>query len=700
MRRIGLYLVIPIAAAALVCAVVHLSASEDPNDLGSRIDRLKALGEERRVEAIRALTQVPKEDAENAVALLLALVALTDQSVAVRAVAAASVADLDTRYPNDARSAVCALALGKVLAEDPDLRVKIVVGQALGRFSNKETAALALVKAAQDAEDDWQTAVGAIDGLALCDTKLASVFLASQILSNPNPSVKQRAAIAIGQHGVGALDSLLKMTVGVAGFPGFAGNSEYVTTVAYYAVKKIVAKTTWEQCLELIKHDDSVVRRSAAARLVELDRKRGTDVVQTHLTSGGTYRGDAKVMQGNVFDAVKIDLTVADGRLTLEKKGGSWKLSAPKGSKAVKAEESAVTDLLNALRDLMASVWVDVPADKKVYGLDKPRAEIVLSIRGSTTDERILVGSESKSGLLAYVQLAASASVAVVRVEGVRKLLTPVLGYRDRSVMRFVKSRADRIELARKDTTVVLAKEKGTWKMIEPVSADADTDAVNDLLADMSSLKATQIAGEGDLPRYGLDKPGLKVTVRVQPPEPKLHVLHVAKEGEKVYGVVIGGNLVYELSQAVYDNLTAEMHDRKPLKFETSKATGVDVVGGEKPLKFAKKDDKWSYVPDPHFTIDEKKVTDLLTGLHNLKVERYVAYAAKDLKPFGLDKPDLTVTIRQEDAKPIIMLLSKADKDGKRKATIKAEPGKMKVFIVTKSDVEKFAKKVGDFAKS
>lgn len=466
---------------------------------------------------------------------------------------------------------------------------------------------------------------------------------------------------------------------------------------------------------------------------------------------------DKKLTQAKVLNAEKIDLTVEGQHLSLEKKNGSWRIVKPKPGKA---EQTAVSDLLNALRDLTASGWEDGPKDKKAYGLDKPRAEIVLGIKGATTAERFLVGGNTKSGLLTYVHQAASPSIAVVKLDDAKKLLAPALSYRDRSIMTFAKARADQIELTKAGTTIVLAKQKDAWKMTQPVSADADADAVNDLLGDLSSLKASQIAGEGDLVKFGLDKPELlKLTVRVQPepkpkpkpaskpttttaaatqattraatkpatqpmvaskpatqsavaskpatkpaPEkprkPKTHVLLVAKKGDKVYAALPKGKLIYELSTSVYDNLAAELHQRKPIEFETSKVVSVNVAGGEKPLEFARKDDTWSYVPDPHLSIDEKKVKDMLTGLHDLKAERFLSYTAKDLKPFGLDAPDLTVTITLEDKKTITMILAKPDKDGRRNATIKAEPGTMKVFIATKSDVEKFAKKISDFVKS
>jgi len=451
---------------------------------------------------------------------------------------------------------------------------------------------------------------------------------------------------------------------------------------------------------------------------------------------------DAKVTQARVLDAHKIDVTVGGARTVLEKQGDLWKITAPT---AGKAENSAVNDLLNAINDLKASDWVDQPKDKKAYGLDKPVAEIVLAIKGSAAAERILVGGNTESGLLTYVHQAASPSIAVVKLDSVKKLTVSPLAYRDRSVLHFAKHRADQIELTSKGTPIVLVKKEGVWKMTRPVAAEADGDAVNDLLGDLSALKASQIAGEGDLAAFGLDKPELTVAVTVQPPPPETrptttsaattttaatattratttaaslpathpvptrpappparYVLNVSKKNDKVYAALPDGKLVYELPDSTYNHLRAEMHDRKPLKFETSQTVGVEVVGGdvEKPLKFSKKDDKWTYTPDPHLAVDEQKVKDLLTALHDLKVERYESYAATDLKPFGLDRPALTVAVTLEGNKTLTMRLSAADKDGKRKAALDAEPGKIKVFVVTKDDVEKFVKKVGDFAKA
>ncbi len=430
---------------------------------------------------------------------------------------------------------------------------------------------------------------------------------------------------------------------------------------------------------------------------------------------------DPKVTHARILDAHKIELTVGEGRLVLEKEGLEWKMTSPM---AAKAEQSAVNDLLNALNDLKATDWVDQPKDKKEYGLDKPGAEIVLGIKGSAQAERILVGGNTESGLLAYVHQAASPSIAVVKLDAAQKLKVNPLSYRDRTVFKFDRPQADRVELTRGTAKTVLTKQGGSWKLTAPIAADADTDAVNDLMGDLSALKASQIVGEGDLGKFGLDKPELTVSVTVQPPppatasapassqaaskpatkpaEPKQYVLLVNRKDDKVYAVVAGGKVVYELGKNVYTNLSNEVHERKPLKFETSQAVGVEVVGGdvEKPLKFGKQNDKWSYLPDLHLAVDEQKIKDLITAVHDLKVERFDSYAASDYKAAGLEAPVLTVTVRLEGNKSVVMRIGAADKDGKRKAALEAEPGKIKVFVITKADVEKFAKKVSDFAKA
>ncbi len=443
-----------------------------------------------------------------------------------------------------------------------------------------------------------------------------------------------------------------------------------------------------------------------------------------------------QVTQAKVLDARKINLKVAGKSITLEKKGGTWRMVAPSKGKV---DAAAVSDLLSTLNGLKAVSWVDKPGkDKAKYGLDKPRAEITLNIKGQPAVERILVGGDTESGMLTYVHQAASPPVAVVKLDQAKKLLAPVSSYRDRSILTLSKARTDKIELTRKGRpAVVLAKQKGAWTMTKPVTAEADTDAVNDLLGELASLKATQIAGEGKLAEFGLDKPELTLTVTEQPPKPKpttkkastkpattkaastkpakgkkaatkaakkakptVHKLLVAKKGDTIYAARPGGKLIYQLSQATYDNLTAETHDRKVFDFKVDQAVGVEVVGGVKPLKFKKDGDDWTYLPDPHLAVDAKKVKDMITALRDLKAEDYVSYTAKDLKPHGLDKPDMTVTVRLEGGKTLTMKLSKPEKDGGRKGVLAGKDMQGKVFTLTKADIEKFAKDIKDFVKS
>ena len=53
--------------------------------------------------------------------------------------------------------------------------------------------------------------------------------------------------------------------------------------------------------------------------------------------------------------------------------------------------------------------------------------------------------------------------------------------------------------------------------MVAPVAAQADADAVRNLLSDLAMLQAKRVAGAGDKAKFGLDKPEVTVAVWAEP---------------------------------------------------------------------------------------------------------------------------------------------------------------------------------------
>ncbi len=456
---------------------------------------------------------------------------------------------------------------------------------------------------------------------------------------------------------------------------------------------------------------------------------------------------ELKITRAAARTATKVELAVAGKKTALTKEGNKWQMS--EGG----ADIAAVDGLLKAVVDLKATRYREMGGGSEAeFGLDKPRAVLTLTIPGQTDPETITVGGESKSKTMAYVRRGASGSIGVVRAETVEKLLRTPVAYRDRKIFRFARSGAKRIELSRRSTAtggrteLVLEKENGAkWSLTSPIKADTERQAVRDMLADLSSLRAKAVVEQGDGSAYGLKDPDVrvKVTVESKPPRPaskpattqpstqvaasqptttkpavaasqpaeppkpvrKVYDLAVTKKDDKTYARYTGSDLVYEIDSAVHDHVIAEVLDRTVAKIETSQVTGLEIVRGgqtDRSHKFGKQDDKWAYVTDPDVTIDESKVTELLSKVTGLQAVRFADYAAADLKVYQLDKPEYTVTVTRDDGEPVSILISGTEvkttgsSEPQRYATVK---GTKRVLLLKNEDVENFDKSVSDFEK-
>src|SRR5262245_41997287 len=97
-----------------------------------------------------------------------------------------------------------------------------------------------------------------------------------------------------------------------------------------------------------------------------------------------------------------------------------------------------------------------------------------------------------------------------------RALDKPAAQLRDKTVLGFDPSLVGRVQLTRKDGTVITLVRSGqAWKVDGPDGKDAKEGPVTRLLDDVKDLRGSDIVAESatDLVPYGLDKPDLRVTL-------------------------------------------------------------------------------------------------------------------------------------------------------------------------------------------
>lgn len=214
----------------------------------------------------------------------------------------------------------------------------------------------------------------------------------------------------------------------------------------------------------------------------------------------------------------KIQSETPGGPLDLSKEAEKW-FFADK----TEADFSLVADLIKTVRDLKATSFVDPATTPIDVDWNKPRAKVTLTLAGEPNPVTVLIGPASTSGRMVYIRNAAEDGVAAVPEDTIAQLLQGGVSYRNRSVLTFDRERARKIELTRRGgKTVELTRTDAdrTWRMQSPASAEADADAVRNLLQDVSNLSAKRVVAVGDKAGYGLDDPEVTLAVHVHPLPP------------------------------------------------------------------------------------------------------------------------------------------------------------------------------------
>jgi hypothetical protein len=186
-------------------------------------------------------------------------------------------------------------------------------------------------------------------------------------------------------------------------------------------------------------------------------------------------------------------------------------------------------------------------------------------------------------------------------------------------------------------------------------------------------------------------------------PPPKVYRVKFAKKGADVYAMVDGVDLVYQIDAKIYEHIAAEMRDRTVANFEVPQVTSVALVRPGDEMEFTQADGKWSYKQDNTVALDDQKIKDLLNAIRDTKAQRYVRYKAApaDLAAYKLDAPATKVIITTTGSKKTELRISSEGPAGDaEKSKYASVTGSDTVFLLKGDQVDKLAKKLGDFTKS
>jgi hypothetical protein len=205
------------------------------------------------------------------------------------------------------------------------------------------------------------------------------------------------------------------------------------------------------------------------------------------------------------------------------------------------------------------------------------------------------------------------------------------------------------------DPAIVLQKDGMKWQMLEPVKAAADASAVDDLVSTITGLEShgktdagganAEVTGLGS-PTYRIeiaDKNGKTIKLAVGKPTSVGDELYVQKDGE---------SQADRVPSALYASLNkpaSGYRDLKLLDVKSPEVKTMQIASGSGSFSLDRQGNDWHITAGPTtMPADEPSVSDLIFGLGGMRAEEFVSEKADDLKRYGFDDPQLTVTFTSQ----------------------------------------------------
>ena len=358
------------------------------------------------------------------------------------------------------------------------------------------------------------------------------------------------------------------------------------------------------------------------------------------------------------FERDKIDgIVIQNGeeRIELKRADKKWRLESP-----VKdlADGSTIDGLLFDLEDWKKDATIsgkEIEADKSrmaEYGVAK--AKLRLKLQGADAPPGILFGNNAALEGKTYVRLENSKDVFLAAQSIKNQISKKPEEFRDRKLTDTVATQVIRLSLKTAAGEMELQKQGDHWQIVKPLRARADDQKVNDLIAQITTSRIAQFVADdaGDLHPYGLTEPRGTVTIFTAD-DKQGQILQIGgvpeKEKDQVYVRFAPRKFVYTLPNKIETILSTrpnDLRDRHLVRFDQNQLDRITIdVPGKTKTVLSRKDQNWTIVNRNNRLANAAEARRLIDLLAGEQVTNFVADVASDLPKYGLDKPQLTVTL-------------------------------------------------------
>lgn len=378
----------------------------------------------------------------------------------------------------------------------------------------------------------------------------------------------------------------------------------------------------------------------------------------------------------------------------------TWRLTAPV---TAKADAQQVRALLQRLHDVKVQAFIaEDAAELESYGLQTPVWQVSLHIGQEHAPLQLSLGTVDSERKGVYARLGEATRVVLLPQELWENLPKTATAMRDKTLIKFERENITRLELqAPNEHIVITSSGPRQYTMEQPVHTPADGDAIYSLLWDMQDLKAKDFVAEtpNALDLYGLDVPQRRITAWEKAPtaqEATQHELVLgaeAPDGQGLYARLGAGPVIYLVgnteTQRLMSKTAFDLRNKKILAFTSDQVHKIRVQYPAAQFTIERSGTVWKLTEPQKQDIPQRwKVDHVLYGLSTLEYADIVVGSPDDASRYGLDAPQVQITLWLQDGSTLgpLVVGKSADPEADGTKTVYAHVGPHTPLYTLKAD--------------
>jgi len=210
----------------------------------------------------------------------------------------------------------------------------------------------------------------------------------------------------------------------------------------------------------------------------------------------------------------KVEITENGETVELKREGDEWVVSTARG---YPADGTAVDRMFDEMDEMTTKELISENPDKHPkFKVNEDGIEVKMLGKNDKTLAHFFVGKMGPDYISTYVRRADSKKVYLIP-----RTLRPVFGkgktgWCDKKVVSFNVDDVSEIELEDSGALISLKRTEKGWEMTKPQKAEADKEAVEEILRTLSNFRADDVEIKKSEIECGLDVPSSRVTIKLK----------------------------------------------------------------------------------------------------------------------------------------------------------------------------------------